>query len=191
MASFIVQKYSRHLERFGSSCIIRLRKCGIYYPRSAIFLSLQLRSISSTCIQFSQMPAKSNDPDSQKDTSSANSDPSTTVPSLTSSHDLKFHLPSPPLISNDAPNGLPPDSNFSKSAISTQHSSHSSIDINSIISKYAPPASKANNFSPSFNLNASESEESEEPDLVEFHKSPSEGDIGKELAGALNTSNLL
>ena len=190
MASFLVQHYSRHLERFGSSHIIRLRKYGIYFPRSATFLSLQLRTISSTCIHFTQMPAKSKDQDSQKETSSANLDPSTNVPPSTSSHDLQFHLPSPALTSNNAPKGLAPNSNFSKSAFFTQNSSHSSIDINSVTSKYAPPASNANNCS-SLNLNTSESKESEEPDLVESHKSISEGDIGKELAGALNTSNLL
>ena len=188
MASFFVRNYSRHLERYGSTYINLLRKNGICYPPSAKFLSLHFRALSSTCIQFTQMPAKSNDPESQKDTTSTNSDPSTAIPSSTLSFDPAFHPPSPTLTSNIAPTALPIDPKLPKSSIARQNSS---IDINSLISNHANPAANANNGSPSLNLNASISQESEKPYLVESSKSPSEGDIGKELAGALNPSNLL
>ena len=197
MAFFRVLKSSLHKEKFGFFYYNQLIEYKIS-PRTTKLLLLQLRSFSSTNIKFTQLPVQSNNDSNDfkndhKDAPSANSASSSAV-SSTSPHNQSPPVPSQGNNSNNnSLNSISRGNSSFKSTESTPNSSPSSIDINTIVKKYSPLSSRVNNYSPSSKLSSSEptSDDFEEPVSVESPKTHSvDGDVGKELAGALNSSTL-
>lgn len=189
MALYHIQNYARHISQFGFLCF-RLRKFGVCSPLISKVTSLQRRSFTVTFFKCAQVPIQSADPvysiSGQKTESEIDLDHPSAIP-LSASSSLNQHLSSTNVSSNISSNAVSVDT---KSSIS--NAALPSINTDAIVDKISP--SPAISSPPLVNSSASESESelSVGPRSNEPTRPPSgEGDIGKELAGALNTSTLL